>query len=1098
MGNAQSSPAGKPQNKLSKPRTNSSPNNILAPSAKPSPVSSVRSTPERALDEKDEELGITHQGTRDEPSNESEMLQSRRQSIAPCGDEDSVCISPVEIMNDPLESAQISELSLIARRNSMPPRIVQARTSTALLRGSIGDFPYSYKLPLPEGIDESTRLFREMRTKPSDDELTTMLSEDERRRSASMSPSRRNSLRTPGIATRDCIDDILRKQPPVPELPLSMKSKTPIQSSTQASINALDLAEPIVFSASGKDTPCGTEYSHLGGLRPRTLFVTNGAASPDSGSQTPRRFVSTEVKGDQRDNHAPHFESPLKAVTGSPSGGIDNSKVASKRLIERLSSLENQQSCATPQGRPSAPTAESRSAGKQNGKSAEEQSLFRADALQALEDVMNGSRPSSAAPLNQADAPHAIVRGRRLVDVPNRTDSGYGSQLSLLSMEREAKTASPSNEMLTVMKAPSRAPPSPPVDVSPTFGHDSAVDAAPSERPGQAIVSREAQGRIVAAAAAHMAREVSEENYSQQQVQNVPPLLKAQDIIPTSDVLPTPAESLHIPPVPSDLALKHKERLKRYPTSNHLPHTFPSLDYSGSKENFINLAPVADPLTFPSPSSDAKRPGLKKSKSLFSFHRRQKSTDGQVSEPKSRKKNPQQDPVTGISDFGTVARSLGHSPYDIAMSGPMPRPRLTDANRAQSALTPFRISTAMPRQKRVNGMTQEAAAAVSQGKANVARSKSFSRPRSIHGDADSWSSPSPVSSAPVPRPVSMAAAVFPPVSAAADAPPVPALPAASALPKAAHAPLPVSMSAEPSPTSSTSTLHLMPPAALRSIKRPTSMYAGIPTVSKSPAPSANSARPKLSRPNSMYAGIPTVPELSVPSEDSVPPMTSARPKLPRPKSMVEPSTTSTTSTLHLMPPAARRSVKRPTSMYAGIPTVSNPSATSLNPARPAQKVVANPTPQDKAAAPLRRASPALNRRSYHGRTGSAASSSSSAVTVAPATPATPAAAPAAPAVIPRSQTPGQQRVQARGLINVGDRPHSMIEASTRSGPGEHVLGRYEGGLHYGYEPGRGIGGSAGTRGLRTSASRKSMYWATGYGIDLSDVPVFVELPVSAQ
>ena len=52
-------------------------------------------------------------------------------------------------------------------------------------------------------------------------------------------------------------------------------------------------------------------------------------------------------------------------------------------------------------------------------------------------------------------------------------------------------------------------------------------------------------------------------------------------------------------------------------------------------------------------------------------------------------------------------------------------------------------------------------------------------------------------------------------------------------------------------------------------------------------------------------------------------------------------------------------------------------------------------------------------------------------------------------------------------------------------------GRYEGGLSFGYEPGFGLGGSAGTRAMRTGASRKSVEVSQGYGLDLSDVPIFV-------
>ncbi|MCJ1485566.1 hypothetical protein MMC06_005741 [Schaereria dolodes] len=56
---------------------------------------------------------------------------------------------------------------------------------------------------------------------------------------------------------------------------------------------------------------------------------------------------------------------------------------------------------------------------------------------------------------------------------------------------------------------------------------------------------------------------------------------------------------------------------------------------------------------------------------------------------------------------------------------------------------------------------------------------------------------------------------------------------------------------------------------------------------------------------------------------------------------------------------------------------------------------------------------------------------------------------------------------------------------------ERLAGRYEGGLYFGYEPGFGLGGSAGTRSRKSGATRKSVDVSLGYGIDLSDVPIFV-------
>jgi hypothetical protein len=59
-------------------------------------------------------------------------------------------------------------------------------------------------------------------------------------------------------------------------------------------------------------------------------------------------------------------------------------------------------------------------------------------------------------------------------------------------------------------------------------------------------------------------------------------------------------------------------------------------------------------------------------------------------------------------------------------------------------------------------------------------------------------------------------------------------------------------------------------------------------------------------------------------------------------------------------------------------------------------------------------------------------------------------------------------------------------------PRPPVMDRYSGGFAYGYEHGYGIGGSAGTRQPKSAASRKSLKFSKQYGVDLSDVPIFLQ------
>ncbi|CAO2648933.1 Nn.00g098820.m01.CDS01 [Neocucurbitaria sp. VM-36] len=70
---------------------------------------------------------------------------------------------------------------------------------------------------------------------------------------------------------------------------------------------------------------------------------------------------------------------------------------------------------------------------------------------------------------------------------------------------------------------------------------------------------------------------------------------------------------------------------------------------------------------------------------------------------------------------------------------------------------------------------------------------------------------------------------------------------------------------------------------------------------------------------------------------------------------------------------------------------------------------------------------------------------------------------------------------------------STVNSRTVSPEDMASWGRYSGGLSYGYEGrGAGVGGSAGTRSLHSTASSKSLHWRNQYGVDLSDVPVMLQ------
>lgn len=91
-------------------------------------------------------------------------------------------------------------------------------------------------------------------------------------------PIRRRSLYTPGIATRTP-NDILRKLPP-PKRALSKEDRDYYYNSNLSESSPLGRLAAMDLGSHGRSTPTSLEYSHLGGLKPGTLRITNGTASP--------------------------------------------------------------------------------------------------------------------------------------------------------------------------------------------------------------------------------------------------------------------------------------------------------------------------------------------------------------------------------------------------------------------------------------------------------------------------------------------------------------------------------------------------------------------------------------------------------------------------------------------------------------------------------------------------------------------------------------------------------------------------------------------------------------------------------------------------
>ncbi|GME32791.1 hypothetical protein GTA08_BOTSDO03088 [Neofusicoccum parvum] len=162
------------------------------------------------------------------------------------------------------------------------------------------------------------------------------------------------------------------------------------------------------------------------------------------------------------------------------------------------------------------------------------------------------------------------------------------------------------------------------------------------------------------------------------------------------NVKPIDVES--IPTVPSELSIGFSRRIEDSPGMDHLEHTCASQTTleqpSGVSIRFPSLEPTEDSIRSPSPLKYALS-FRRKPKDVPISHEEAYEDDSEITTTLQGKPlSPEMDVNAGvaiISDFGTVAQSLGGSPYDIAlMSLPM-KPQVS----ASSAVQPHHLSTSM-------------------------------------------------------------------------------------------------------------------------------------------------------------------------------------------------------------------------------------------------------------------------------------------------------------------------------------------------------------------------------------------------------------------
>lgn len=535
-----------------------------------------------------------------------------------------------------------------------------------------------------------------------------------------------------------------------------------------------------------------------------------------------------------------------------------------------------------------------------------------------------------------------------------------------------------------------------------------------------------------------------------------------------------------IPEVPKAVALKHAERLHKFPS---LGHTYPSLQHISSYESLLREEYKSMPIRFPSPAQSLERADSTcrtdlewpSSRSIKSKKLKSASKSGPLNSSKAGRRSSQSEGLVAITDFGTVMECLGGNPYDVATSA------TSRAQKRASISHPHQISMARPRAKSMIGMTNESALQLAKLQSRFS--------------TQSFSGPSISSSRSFDSIDQIAGNLLRQHRTIIDAPPVPALPAGYS---ARGIKRDVSQSFDSFCQESPNHEKLPNRAA-----RPRSLVIdpqAIPTIpakdtTKSERPDApQTVKPRrksfndrsgmpgiLARPRSMSEKAPPVPVLPSKSqlehiEAQVSKSSPSKPKIVATPVKMQNSTEKTMDAVgkstgepfdspdswksHREAWSQRRKsagdallLRSQVGRPPMVSTALNGPADSLGLWKPTSIA------QNLSNSPIQSAMPTVKQRRPPLRH------------------------------ISQSQNPPPVANDVRASFQVSrgaDKPSTPKPSKLKI-----LAGRFAGGFHYGYEPGFGLGGSAGTRTSNSTASRKSVNVSRGYGLDLSDVPVFV-------
>ena len=962
-----------------------------------------------------------------------------------------------------------------------------------------------------QDLEDSERIANQIKEKAFHDSLAAMNHisspvDEDMHVDAITSPIRRRSLYTPGLATR-VPNDILRKPPP-PEERIESEADREYyynpnkpESSPLSKLAALDrINQRRPSPVPRASTPVDLDYGHLGGLRLGTLRITNGNSSPVSRIRSPavtgegpsadlEDYFNTVDGIHSDDDDAEMGTAGFLSREGRPPWVVPNCERARrvgsplKRQIQPMISPEGTESTTNSLKQPKPTSMKQFSAPDYKFKAAEDYISELPDSPYSTsnnllapakpfaptskanefddklfddniespssrnhsrsinydnDQLENGNSPvTKVYSLQEFDTvgqpTHSITTPERpdLLPLPGnpespnsnltKADSGYSSTTSTESSKRRTLSTPNGNTTLrSAMRSSLKVPISPggPRNMPQT---DSSL--LPPSRPPPPIPSLLAESSLLLG---------NETNCSSAQTSSGPVPTLVLTPITTSRVLigprklkklrplslPPPVNAIivqsqreidrsNIPPVSVEVALRHEERLRYFPS---LEHTFPSSQHTGLSESHSSPDLVFVPIVFPSPAHsseedyfslpvhDTADTSSTASKQRSSYNR----NDGiQSSKSEYRLSLTHQLGDFSIADLGDVTASLGGSAYDVARS------TLNTTSRAPTTMNtnmthPHHMTTAIPRSK--NGMDEEQAA-------QFARMRSQYRNQSL--TAEELAS--------------------------------------------------LGLNSHPNTDDFT--------------QKPARLCMDYPTRPPPPLPIPSKDPPSLRTTFNDRGGVPG--KMPKPKNAALPPIP---PMPPREQVQQREEVFRSVSAQFSAMAHAQHSPQTHTCSRCG-----NTELIDLGPNWDAQ-CQAWSDRRKSANKGLQNTKPSESKT--QNRTGASSSQSSqnraSTVLVQRSSAQT--------LEVPREQTnyhPPPTPPHSLPTSN-NSSTTSLKDGFTRSDSDvQRHSGRFEGGLAFAYEPGYGVGGSAGTRGMKTGASRKSVEVSRGYGIDLSDVPIFV-------